>query len=53
VNDGTEVKGVGIFSTSEEETKRIMDEDPAVKAGIFAYEIHPCRSFPGDMLPEK
>jgi len=53
VNDGTEVKGVGIFSTSEEETKRIMDEDHAVKAGIFTYEIHPCRSFPGDMLPEK
>jgi hypothetical protein len=47
------VKGVGIFSTREEETKRIMDEDPAVKAGIFTYEIHPCRSFPGDKLPEK
>jgi hypothetical protein len=30
INDGTEVKGVGIFSTSQEETKRIMDEDPAV-----------------------
>jgi len=52
INDGTEVKGVGIFSTGEEETKRIMDEDPAVKAGIFTCEIHPCRSFPGDMLPE-
>jgi hypothetical protein len=47
------VKGVGIFSTSQEETKRIMEEDPAVKAGIFTYEIHQFRSFPGDMLPEK
>jgi hypothetical protein len=46
------VKGVGIFSTGKEETIRIMDEDPAVKAGIFTFEIHSCRSFPGDMLPE-
>jgi len=53
VNDETEVKGVGIFSTGEEETKKLMDNDPAVKAGIFTYETHPCRSFPGDMLPGK
>lgn len=51
INDGTEVKGVGIFSTGVEETRKIMDEDPAVKAGIFTYEAHPCRSFPGDLLP--
>ena len=53
INDETEVKGVGIFTTSVEETRRIMDEDPGVKAGIFTYEVHPCRSFPGDTLPEK
>lgn len=52
INDGTEVKGIGIFSTSEEETKKIMNDDPAVKAGIFIYETHPCRSFPGDTLPK-
>lgn len=52
VIDGTDVKGVGIFSTNEEETRKIMEDDPAVKAGIFTYEIHPCRSFPGDKLPE-
>lgn len=51
INDGTEMKGVGIFSTGVEETMKIMDEDPAVKAGIFTYEAHPCRSFPGDLLP--
>jgi len=53
VNDGTAVVGVGIFSTDEKETRQIIDGDPAVKAGIFTYEIHPCRSFPGDILPEK
>lgn len=38
INDGTEIKGIGIFTTSIEETRRIMDEDPGVKAGIFTYE---------------
>ena len=28
-----------------------MDQDPAVREGIFVYEAHPCRSFPGDCLP--
>lgn len=47
----TGVNGLGIFNTTIEETKKIMDEDPGVRAGIFIYEIHPCRSFPGDSLP--
>jgi hypothetical protein len=29
-----------------------MNEDPAAKEGVFVYEIHACRSFPGDRLPE-
>jgi hypothetical protein len=28
-----------------------MEDDPGVKAGVFVYEVHPCRSFPGDSLP--
>jgi hypothetical protein len=28
-----------------------MDEDPAVKAGLLTYEVHPVRGFPGDSLP--
>jgi hypothetical protein len=47
----TGVSGIGIFNASAEETKNIMDADPAVQAGIFVYDIHPCRSFPGDSLP--
>jgi len=50
ISDGSDVSGLGIFNASVEETKKIMDEDPAVKDGIFFYEIHPCRSFPGDSL---
>jgi hypothetical protein len=51
VNDGTEVSGVGIFTTNEEETKKLVEEDPAVKAGILVYEIHSTKSFPGSSLP--
>ncbi len=52
INDGTEVSGVGVFPGSVDEVKAIMDDDPGVQAGVFEYEIHPCRSFPGDSLPQ-
>ncbi len=51
VADGSEVSGIGIFNADAARTKEIMDEDPGVKEGIFTYEIHPCRGFPGDCLP--
>ena len=52
ISDGSDVSGIGIFNAPAEEVKKIMDEDPAVKAGIFVYEVHVCRSFPGDSLLE-
>jgi hypothetical protein len=52
VADGSEVNGIGIFNTDLEEAKRIMEGDPGVKAGVFVYEAHSCRSFPGDTLPK-
>ncbi len=51
VINGTDFLGVGIFDTSIEEAKRIMDEDPGVMAGVFVYKVYQCRSFPGDCLP--
>lgn len=51
VRDETDLSGVGIFRTNLEETRKIMDEDPGVKAGIFVYEVHECQGFPGDSLP--
>jgi hypothetical protein len=53
VVDNGEVRGLGIFNGTVEEIRKVMDDDPGVKAGVFVYEIHPCRSFPGDRLPEK
>ena len=51
VADGSDVSGIDIFNAPVEEVKKIMDEDPGVIAGVFVYEIHACRSFPGDSLP--
>ena len=51
ITDGGDLAGIGIFNADIELVKSIMDQDPAVKEGIFAYEAHPCRSFPGDCLP--
>ena len=50
VIDGGDVKGLGIFNASIEETRSIMDGDPGVQAGVFIYETYLCRSFPGDRL---
>ena len=51
VADGSEVSGVGIFNARTGQVRAIMDEDPGVREGVFVYEVHPCRSFPGDCLP--
>ena len=52
ISDETELKGMGIFNADVDQTKLIMEEDPAVKAGIFTFEVHVARSFPGDHLPK-
>lgn len=51
VTEEGNLSGLGIFNCSMEKTREIMDGDPAVLAGIFRYEIYPCKSFPGDQLP--
>ena len=51
VSDDTPWCGIGIFDASGEEVVRIMDDDPGVRAGVFEYETHPVRGFPGSALP--
>jgi hypothetical protein len=46
-----EISGIGIFNTDADEARAIMADDPGVRAGIFAVEVHVCRGFPGDALP--
>jgi hypothetical protein len=52
ISDGSGVSDVSIFNASVDEVKKIMDADPAVKEGIFTYELHAGRSLPGDTLPK-
>jgi uncharacterized protein len=36
-----ELRGVAIFRVSAEQTAKLMQDDPAVKAGLLTIEIHP------------
>ena len=49
--DDSDWAGVGIFNASPAETERILLGDPAIQAGVFTYELHPVKGFPGDCLP--
>lgn len=51
VGDASGLAGIGIFDAQPEEAARIMDADPGVQAGVFTYEVHACRGFPGSALP--
>ena len=51
VAGGGEVRGLGIFNGTVEEIRKVMDDDPGVKAGVFVYETHGARGFPGSTLP--
>jgi len=51
ITDDSDWSGIGIFDATADEVAEIMDADPGVQAGLFTYEVHPARSFPGDQLP--
>jgi len=51
ISDDSPWCGIGIFVAGQEEVARIMDDDPGVRAGVFEYELHPVRGFPGSTLP--
>jgi hypothetical protein len=48
--DTSDFSGLGIFNGSPDEITAIMDADPAVRAGVLTYELHPVSSFPGSRL---
>ena len=50
IADGSGVAGIGIFDATPEDVERIMSGDPAVRADVLTYEVHPTRSFPGSSL---
>jgi hypothetical protein len=50
VVDGSDISGIGIFTVSVDEVKKIMDADQGVMDCVFVYEVHYCRSFLGACL---
>ncbi|HLY13745.1 MAG TPA: hypothetical protein VKR24_05305 [Candidatus Limnocylindrales bacterium] len=53
IADGSGVSGVGIFTTTVDETRQILEADPAIAAGILTFEIHPTVTspIPGATVP--
>jgi hypothetical protein len=51
VSDRSPLDGLYIFDAPVDEVRRLMDDDPGVKVGLFVYEVHETRGFPGDTLP--
>ena len=51
VADESDVCGIGVFAATVDETTALMSDDPGVAAGVFTYQVHACRGFPGDALP--
>ncbi|NMO57842.1 hypothetical protein HH310_42610 [Actinoplanes sp. TBRC 11911] len=51
VGDETGLAGVGIFVDDADTVRSIMENDPAIRAGVLSYSVHPCRGFPGSALP--
>jgi hypothetical protein len=52
VRDESDVSGIYIFNRGLQQVRQLMEEDPGVRAGVFTYELHECRGFPGQCLPE-
>jgi YCII-related domain-containing protein len=50
VTDDSGWSGIGVFDATPEEVTEIMAGDPGVRAGLFSYEVHPVRGFPGSTL---
>lgn len=46
-----EIVGLCVFSVPEAEARALMDDDGAVQAGVFVYDIVTWYGFPGDALP--
>jgi hypothetical protein len=51
VMDDSPLCGLAIHAGTVDEVRTIVEGDPGVRAGVFTYELHPARSFPGDSLP--
>jgi uncharacterized protein YciI len=50
--EDSDLRGIAIYNlTDKEELKKILEADPAVKAGRLSFEIYRWFGLPGDSLP--
>ena len=49
LGDG-EFAGMYIFNTDPARTRELLEADPAIRAGVFTYQLQTLHSFPGDAL---
>jgi hypothetical protein len=50
IMDRSDVAGIYVFDADADEVDAVMSQDPAVRANVFTYEIHPARGIPGSAL---
>ncbi len=50
VSDDSGLAGLGVFAGDTDRVTAILEGDPGVQAGIFRYELHAARGFPGAAL---
>ena len=51
IRDESDLAGFCLFVVGADEAARILEGDPGVRAGLFTFEVHETRSFPGSSLP--
>ena len=51
IRGNADIHGVGIFDRDVDTVTKIMNDDPAVQAGVFTFEVYQAEGLPGDALP--
>lgn len=52
MDNNSHLAAVAVYNTTDkDEVKHLMENDPAIKAGVFDYEIVTGMGLPGDKLP--
>ena len=50
-DDQGELRGVAVFRVDADQTAKLVQDDPAVKAGLLKTEIHPWITAKGMLAP--
>jgi hypothetical protein len=52
MDNNSDIAAVAVYNTADKkEVKKLVEKDPAIKAGVFDYQIITGMGLPGDKLP--